>query len=157
MYMCVYRKVEDDLSVWLRLKILSCIPKIKLKLCICTGTPMTWRRALESTLPVKIASCNCWETAQLSKMLCDDAPLTVQQFEHNIVSSKFPVALSILNLLETPSLFGDYLIVFLWFWKHRAFEFFRQFQCCVKRASNYFYCFNGIIVSQLKSVTVAMC
>ena len=41
MYMCVDRKVEDELSVWLRPKILSCIPKNKLKLCICIGTPMT--------------------------------------------------------------------------------------------------------------------
>ena len=29
--------------------------------------------------------------AQLSKKLRDDAPLTVQQFGHNIVSPKFPV------------------------------------------------------------------
>ena len=42
-------------------------------------------------------------------MLCDDATLTVQQFEHNIVPPKFRAALSFLNLLEAPSLFGNYL------------------------------------------------
>ena len=43
-------------------------------------------------------------------MLCDNAPLTVQQFGHNIVSPKFPAALSFLNLLEAPPLFEEYLI-----------------------------------------------
>ena len=47
--------------------------------------------------------------AQLSKMLCDNVPLTVQQFGHNIMLPKFPAALSFLNLLESPSLFGEYL------------------------------------------------
>ena len=42
----------------------------------CT-VPMTWPQALESTLFFKIAFRNCWETAQLSKMLCDDGPLIV--------------------------------------------------------------------------------
>ena len=32
-------------------------------------------------------------------MFCDNAPLTVQEFGFNIVSSKFPAALSFLNLL----------------------------------------------------------
>ena len=45
-----------------------------------------------------------------SKMLCDNAPVTVQQSGHNIVSPKFPAALSFLNLLEAPPLFGEYLI-----------------------------------------------
>ena len=115
MYMYVYRKVEDELSVCLKTKTPSCIPKKKLKFCICVWTSMTWLRALESTLPFKTASRNSWETAQLSKMLCDNAPLTVQQFGHNIVSPKFPAALSFLNLLEASSLFGKYLTVFLWF------------------------------------------
>ena len=35
MYMCVYRKVEKELSVCLKSKTPSCIPKKKLKLCIC--------------------------------------------------------------------------------------------------------------------------
>ena len=43
-------------------------------------------------------------------MLCDYNPLTVQQSRHNIVSPKFPAALFFLNLLEAPSLFGEYLI-----------------------------------------------
>ena len=46
--------------------------KSKLKLCICIWAHMTSPRALEATLPFKIASSKCWETAQLSKMLCDD-------------------------------------------------------------------------------------
>ena len=32
---CVYRKVEDELSVCLKSEILSCFPEKKLKLCIC--------------------------------------------------------------------------------------------------------------------------
>ena len=32
MYMCVYREVEDELSVCLKTKLASCIPKKKLKL-----------------------------------------------------------------------------------------------------------------------------
>ena len=86
--MCVYRKVEKELSVCLKSKTPSCIPKKKLKLCICVWTSMTWLRALESTLPFKNASRNSSETAQLPKMLCDNAPLTVQTFEHNIMSPK---------------------------------------------------------------------
>ena len=46
-------------------------------------------------------------------MLCDNASLTVQQFGHNIVSPKFPAALSFLNLLEAPSIFGEYFFFFL--------------------------------------------
>ena len=110
--MCVYRKVKDELPVCLKTKTFSCITKKKLKLCICVWTSMTWLRALESTLLFKIASRNSWETAQLSKMLRDSAPLTVQQFGHDIVSPEFLATLSILNLPEVPSLFGKYLIFF---------------------------------------------
>ena len=42
-------------------------------------------------------------------MLCDNAPLTVQQSGHNIVSPKFPAALSFLNMLETHFFFGEYV------------------------------------------------
>ena len=45
-------------------------------------------------------------------MLCDNAPLTVQQFGHNIMPSKFPAALSFFNLLEAPSLFGQYFFFY---------------------------------------------
>ena len=45
-------------------------------------------------------------------MLCDNAPLTVQQFGHNIVSPKFPATLSFLKLLEAPSFFGEYFSFF---------------------------------------------
>ena len=92
--------------------------KKKLKLCICVWTSMTWLRALESTLPFKTAYRNSWETAQLSKMLCGNAPLVVQQFGHSIVLPKFPAALSFLNLLEPPSLFGEYLVFFFYDFKN---------------------------------------
>ena len=75
-------------------------------LCVCIC-------AIESTLPFKIASYNSRETAQLSKTICSNAPLRVQQFGHNIVSPKFPASLPFLNLLEAPSLFGEYFIIFL--------------------------------------------
>ena len=39
--MCVYYRVEDKLFVCLKTKTPSCIPKKKLKLCICVSTPMT--------------------------------------------------------------------------------------------------------------------
>ena len=35
--------------------------------------------------------------------------------------------------------------------------YFSHFKCCVKRASNYFYCFNGITVNYLTSATLAIC
>ena len=35
-------------------------------------------------------------------------------------------------------------------------EHLSQFKCCAKRVSNCFYCFNGITVNQLKSMTLAM-
>ena len=108
--MYVYCIVEDSSLLCLKTKTPSCILKKKLKLCIYVWTSMTWLQALESTLLFKTASRNSWETAQLSKMLCDNAPLTVQQFGHNIVSPKFPAALSFLNLLEAPYLFGEYFI-----------------------------------------------
>ena len=59
-----------------KLKLPVVFQKKKLRLCICVWTSMTWLRALESTLPFKIASWNSWETAQLPAMLCDNAPLT---------------------------------------------------------------------------------
>ena len=96
-----------------KLKLPVVFQKKKLKLCICVWISMTWLRAPESTLPFKIAYHNSWETAQLSKILCDNAPLIVQQFGHSIVLPKFPAALSFFNLLEASSLFGEYLIFFL--------------------------------------------
>ena len=49
----------------------SSFPKNKLKHCTCIWTPMTWPRALESTLPFKITPRNCWETAQLVPTVLD--------------------------------------------------------------------------------------
>ena len=69
-------------------------------------------------------------------MLCGDAPLIIQQFRHNVVSPKFPAALSFLNLLEAISLFVECLI-FPYDFKNIE-HYFSQLKCCVKRASNYF-------------------
>ena len=41
MYMCVYRKVEDELFVSLKTKTHSCIRKKQLKLCISVLTSIT--------------------------------------------------------------------------------------------------------------------
>ena len=100
---------------------------------------MTWPRISESTFHSKISSDNSWKTAQLSKMLCNNVPLTVQQFEHNTLSPEFPGAVSSLNLLEASCLFREYLKCI-------------QLKSCVKIASNYFYCLNGF-----KSASMAMC
>ena len=67
---------------------------------------------LNLLFPLKLHSRNSWETAHLSKMLCDNDPLTVQKFGQNIMPSKFPAALSFLNLLEAPSLFGEHFFFF---------------------------------------------
>ena len=63
--------------------------------------------------------------------------------------SKFPAALSFFNLLEAPSLFGEYF--FSYDFKNIEYLItFSQFKCCVKRASNYFCCFNGITVNLIE-------
>ena len=77
-------------------------------LCLNPYDLTSW--TLESTLPFKIPFRNFWETTQLSKMLCDYASLAVKQFEHNIVSTKYSAVLYLFNVLEGPSLVGEYLI-----------------------------------------------
>ena len=125
-------------------KIPSYIPKKKLKLCICIWTPMTWPQVSESAFHPKIPSHSSWKTAQLSKMLCNNVPLITQRFEHNVLLPLFPGVVSSLNLLRALSLFREYLISVLWFLSHRVFDKFIQVKSCVKSASHYFYCFNGI-------------
>ena len=134
---CVCCREEDKLHVCIKTTP-SRIQKKKLKLCFCVWTRMTWPRISESTFPSKISSHNSWKTAQLSKMLCNNVPLTVQRFEHNALSPKFPGPVSSLNLLEASCLFREYLKSI-------------QFKSCVKSASNYLYSFNGF-----KSVTMVM-
>ena len=112
--------------------------KKKLKLRFCVWTCMTWPRIYEFFYPSKISSHNFWKTAQLSKILCNNVPLTVQRFEHNTLSPEFPDEVSSLNLLEASCLFREYLKCI-------------QLKSCVKNAS-YFYCFNDF-----KSVTMVMC
>ena len=72
-------------------------------------------------------------------MLWKNAPLTIQQFEHNALSPKFPGAVSSLSLLEASCPFREYLKCI-------------QLKNCVKGASHYIYCFNGF-----KNVTLVMC
>ena len=99
---------------------------------------------LNLLFPLNYHPKNSWKTAELSKALCNNAPLTVQRFEHNALSLEFPGAVFSLDLLEAPSLFREYLIfIFLWFLNHRVFDKFIQFNSCVRSASHYFYCFNG--------------
>ena len=129
----LYCREEDKLSVCIKTTH-SCIRKKKLKLLFCVWTRMTWPRISESTFPSKISSHNSWKTVQLSKMLCNNVPLTVQRFEQNALSPAFPGAVSSLNLLEVSSLLESI-----------------QLKSCVKSAFNYFYCFNGF-----KSVTMVM-
>ena len=64
---CVYCIVEDKLSVCMKFKTPSCIPKKKLKLFICTWITMTWSRISESTFPSKISSHNSWRQSNYLK------------------------------------------------------------------------------------------
>ena len=66
----------------------------------------------------------------LSKMLCINVPLTVQQFEHNALSPEFLGAAYYLNLSEASCLFRQCLK-------------FIQLKSCVKSSFHYFYCLNG--------------
>ena len=118
--------------------------KKNLKLCFCVWTRITWPRIFKSTFPSKTPFHISWKTAQLSKMLCNIVPLTVQRFEHNALSEEFPGAVSSFNLVEGSCLFREYLK-------------FIQFKSCVKSASHYFYCFNGFTDNLLRSVTMVMC
>ena len=111
---CAFCRVEDKLSVCIKTTP-SSIQKKKLKLCCCVWTRMTWPRISESTFPSKIPSYNSWKTAQLSKTLCSNVPLTVQRPEDKPLSPEFLAAVSSLNLLEASSLFRDYLIIILFF------------------------------------------
>ena len=112
---------------------------IMIKLCICV-----WTRISESTFPSNIPSHSSWKTVQLSKILCNNVPLITQQFERNVLLPEFLGVVSSLNLLKALYLFGEYLISVLWFLNHRVFDKFIQFKSCVKSASHYFHCFNGI-------------
>ena len=143
-YVCIVKERISCL-LFLKIKTTSCIPKKKLKLGICVWESMTWLWALESTFPFKTAFRNFFETGQLSKMLCDNATLAVQQFGLNIVSPKFSAALFFLppgNSFPFWRVFYFFPMIF-----KTAFDYFPQFKCCVKRASNYFCCINGISVN----------
>ena len=103
---CVYCREENKLSVCIKTTP-SCIQEKKLKLCFCVWTRMIWPRISESFFLSKISSHNSWKTAQLSQMLCNNVPLTVQRFEHNVMSPEFLGAVSSLNLLEVSCLFRE--------------------------------------------------
>ena len=136
--MYVYCRAENKLFVCIKTKTPSSVPKKKLKLCICVWTPMTWPQIYESTFPFKFPSHNSWKTAQLSKMLCNNVPLTAQRFEHKLLSPEFPGAVSSLNLLKARSLFRNYLIFFLWYLNHKVFDKLIQFKSCFKSALSLF-------------------
>ena len=74
---CVYCREEDKLSACIETTS-SCIHKKKLKICFCVWTRMTWPRISKSTFPSKISFHNSWKTTQLSIMLSNNVPLTVQ-------------------------------------------------------------------------------
>ena len=135
---CVYCREENKLSACTETTP-SYIHKKKLKVCFCVWTRMTWPRISESMFPSKISSHNSLKTAQLSKMLCNNAPEQQYRFEHNAPSSEFSDPVSSISLLEASCVFRVYLKCI-------------QFKSCIKSASNYFYCFNGF-----KSVTMVMC
>ena len=85
---CVYSREEDKLSACIKTTP-SCIEKKKSKFCFCIWTRMTWPLISESTFPSRISFHNSWKTAELSKMLFNNDPLTVQRFELNALSPEF--------------------------------------------------------------------
>ena len=118
---CMYCREEDKLPVCIKTT-RSCIQKKKLRLCFYVWTRMAWPQISESTFYSKIPSHNSWKTAQLTKIVCNNVPLTVQRFEHNALSP-------------------------LWLLDDRVFDRFIQFKVCVKSVSCYFHCFNGFTAS----------
>ena len=134
----MYCRVEDKLSVCIKTTP-SCFKK-EIKTLLLRLSTFNLPRISESTFPSKISSYNSWKTAQLSKMVRNNVPLTVQPFEHNALSPEVPGAVSSLSLLEAPSLFREYLFFILWFLNHRVFDTFTQFKSCGKSVSRYFYC-----------------
>ena len=69
-------------------------------------------------------------------MLCNNVPVSAQQFEHSALSPEFPGGMSSLNLLEAPFRFREYLTFFLWFLKDRVLDKFIQFKNRVKSSSH---------------------
>ena len=147
--MCIV-KVEDELSVCLKIKTPSFIPKKKLKLCICVWTSMTWLRALESTLPFKIASCISWETT----LNCFVAIPLWQSNNLGLILCHQSFLLHCLSL-TCWKLISFLESIFSYSFGNKAFHYFSQFKCCVKRGSNYFYgrvysatkFFHGIVIA----------
>ena len=105
---CVYCRVEDKLSLCIKATP-SCIQKKKLKLHFSVRTRTTWPRFSVFTSASKISSHNSWKTTQLSKMICNNFPLTVLRFERSSLSPEFPGAVPSLNLLEALLVFREYL------------------------------------------------
>ena len=92
---CVYCRKEDKLSVCIKTTP-SCIQKKKLKLYFCMWMQYDDLDPEFSNLPTFPSGYH--PTVQLSKMFCNNVPVTVQQFEHNALSPEFPgAAVSSLN------------------------------------------------------------
>ena len=82
----------------------------------------------------------------LFKMLCDNTPLTVQQFGHNIVSSKFDAALSFLNLLEA----SIWRVFYCFSYDFKNIEHFITLvnsNVALIESLSLIFCFNGITVN----------
>ena len=111
--------------------------KKKVKLCIYIWKSKAWLRALESTYLRQLNYQKCcvtmplWQSSNLVIILCH------QSFLLHCLS----------YLLGAPSFFGEYFFPYDFKNIYRAFDYFTQFKCCVKRASNYFCCINDITVN----------
>ena len=102
-----YYRIEDKLSVYMKTKTPSCIPKKKKKFAFAFEHLWLDLEFLNLFFPLK--SHHSWSTAQLSKMLCNNVALTAQRFECNVLSPEFLRTVSSLNLLKTLSLFRECL------------------------------------------------
>ena len=106
--------------LWLDLELLNLIFPLKFH-------PATLEKQLNylkcfPTMPL-------WQSNNLDIILCD------QSF---LLHCRFLTCWKLLPILES-----------IWFFSYhfKNILYFSQVRCCVKRVSNYFYCFNGITVS----------
>ena len=133
--MYVYCRSENKLSVCIKTKTPNCVPKKKLKLCICVWTPMTRPQIYKSTFLSKFPSHNSWKTVQLSKMLCNNDSQTIwAQSSVTRISwcSVFP------QPVESYFPFQRLFDFFLWFLNHKVFDKLIQLKSCVKSALSLF-------------------
>ena len=112
---CVYCRVEDRLSVIIKTTP-SCIKKKKKETLLLVWTRMAWPWIPEFTFPSKISSHKSWKTVQLSKMVCNNVPLTVKDLSTILYHQSFLVQFFLAAYWKLlPILF------FLWFSIHWVF------------------------------------